>query len=56
MKLKTLVYALGEENRPIGTEIEVEEEAGKELVEKGLAEEVKAKATPKKAPAKKTEK
>jgi hypothetical protein len=56
MKAKTLVYAFGEEHRPIGTEIEVDDKYAKELIEQGYIEEVKPKATPKKAPAKKTEK
>jgi hypothetical protein len=41
MKIKTLIYALGEENRPVGTEIEVDKEAGEKLIEAGYAEEVK---------------
>jgi hypothetical protein len=41
MKIKSLVYALGEENRPVGTEFEIDKEAGEKLIEAGLAEEVK---------------
>jgi hypothetical protein len=53
MKVKTLIYALGEENRPIGTEIEVDNEAGKKLIEAGYAEEVKPARKP---PANKSDK
>jgi hypothetical protein len=44
MRVESLVHGLGEEKNPKGTVLEVSEEAGKQLIEKGFAKKTTKKA------------